>query len=319
MKTFRGLLLALPLAVLLGGCPIYTGDGGTVVPDSGPRPCVGAGCICDSSLDCEPGLVCTDNRCVVPDRVDACRTHGDCAVGAFCEDTRRECVDSATCTTDETCAGGFICDFRGTCVPQDPGQCRDQSDCGTGTTCVEGRCRTDADTCQFNYECSGTASSSLACVDNGCTAICGGDGDCAAGQTCQSGFCRATAECTSSSDCISGEHCVDARCLPDCEGSGACVGNEYCATDSFCRPAWQPTPFCSSDMDCAATSVCIDGACRTPCPTGTDEECRRFDVQLPVCASDNLCYSTNETMPECADSADCGDARSCVDGICRNE
>jgi hypothetical protein len=112
---------------------------------------------------------------------------------------------------------------------------------------------------------------------------------------------------------------VDERCLVDCEGSSACAGGEYCAEDDFCRPAWQPEPFCTTDLQCAATSVCRDGVCRTPCPTGTDEECRRFDVQLPICAADLLCYSTNETAPECATGTDCGATRSCIDGICRND
>ena len=45
---------------------------------------------------------------------------------ADCRPTRHACVDS-------DCAGGFICDFRGTCVPEVPGACRDDADCDAGT------------------------------------------------------------------------------------------------------------------------------------------------------------------------------------------
>jgi hypothetical protein len=46
-------------------------------------------------------------------------------------------------------------------------------------------------------------------------------------------------------------------------------------------------------------------------------ECRTFDAQLPICASDSLCYSTNETMPECATASDCSAGDSCIDAVCR--
>ncbi|NIR61112.1 MAG: hypothetical protein GWO02_17220, partial [Gammaproteobacteria bacterium] len=115
-----------------------------------------------------------------------------------------------------------------------------------GTICVEGFCRDQTDTCQFNYECAGMSAN--ACVNNGCTAICTDDTDCAGGQTCQGGFCRAASECSSTGDCAIGSHCVDERCLVDCETDpGACGAEEYCAMDGFCRPAWQPEPFCTSD------------------------------------------------------------------------
>src|SRR5688500_17064481 len=54
MTRLRGVLLALPLAVLFAGCPIYVDDdhhGG------GPR-CVGPGCACDTDRDCEAGTFC---------------------------------------------------------------------------------------------------------------------------------------------------------------------------------------------------------------------------------------------------------------------
>ena len=58
-----------------------------------------------------------------------------------------------------------------------------------------------------------------------------------------------------------------------------------------------PPPFCSSDDDCAEGSVCRSGVCRTPCPTGANDECRRYDAQLVSCrviSGENLCFAAGE-------------------------
>jgi hypothetical protein len=58
-----------------------------------------------------------------------------------------------------------------------------------------------------------------------------------------------------------------------------------------------PPPFCSSDDDCAAGSVCRSGVCRTPCPSGANDECRRYDAQLVWCraiSGENLCFAAGE-------------------------
>jgi hypothetical protein len=88
---------------------------------------------------------------------------------------------------------------------------------------------------------------------------------------------------------------------------------ENCGDETDTAPT-----FSTATVNCsnATGHVCRGGVCRTPCPTGTSDECRRFDVQLPICAADMLCYSTNETMPECATSRECTD-EICIDGICR--
>jgi hypothetical protein len=100
--------------------------------------------------------------------------------------------------------------------------------------------------------------------------------------------------------------------------SGACENpGDVCGSDGLCHPDTAPRPFCTSDDGCAEGHRCVDGFCRTPCPEGTDDECRRFDEQLVICATDNLCYSRAETMPECAVAEDCTGGDACINGICR--
>jgi hypothetical protein len=344
MTRLQVTFLALSLTTFLTGCPIYGGDG-----DAGPRPsyCVGAavgyGCPCTATSECDTGLRCdvtsgmcefapaclvdtdclpseicdpTSSICVPGVRPTACRTHGDCATGLYCEAS--VCTPSSTCTTDATCTGGFVCDFRDTCVP--PGACRANADCTGTQLCIEGACIDPSTTCQFNYQCG----AGRACVDNACVNICSGSAQCASGQSCQAGFCQTDpTECTTSASCTGGEHCVDGRCLPDCLTVTCAGASDACGADAFCRPTWEPRPFCTTDAQCALGSVCRGGVCRTPCPTMTGTECQTYDVQLPICqvasgSTEYLCYATNETVPECATRAECGTTQSCIDAICRN-
>ena len=330
MRKLRPILIALPFVALLAGCPIYGEQ------DSGGRPaCVGPGCECGIDYGCRDGFACERGRCVVDatcvDDEDCplgeicegscepgsrpCRTHGDCRVGEYCGDDG-QCTVSGACSDDAACADtSFICDFRDTCVPDVEGSCRGAEDCSGDRVCVEGRCRGPGDVCQFNYQCGG-----LTCVNSRCTQVCRGDDACASGEHCDGGFCVPAAECLHTDDCTDGGHCVGGRCLPDCADGGSCESTaDYCAEDEFCRPDWRPRPFCddATNEGCAMGSICRDGACRTPCPGGLNNECLEVDHQLTTCATDNLCYTTNETMPECGGQADCDLDQSCVDAICR--
>lgn len=309
----NALVAALPALMLLGGCPVYFNES----DDSGH--CVGSGCDgtvdeCDSDLDCGEGYICESDQCLPGSRTQTCVTHGDCDAGEYCSATTLECTPSGSCTSDGDCASGFECDFRNTCVPTETGHCYDTSDCTSGQACVENVCRNLEDVCQFTYQCAG---SEEVCVDNHCTGICTEDSECGSGQHCLNSYCVADpTECTSTDQCSGGAHCVDGRCLVGCASSAECSSGEVCGEDSFCRPAWAPSPFCDDNSDCREGHVCHMGACRTPCPTGTADECQRFDSQLTVCANDNLCYSDNETMPECATAIECSGGDMCVDASC---
>lgn len=300
-----GLVAFTLLGASLTGCPVW-GDGGS-------DPCRSGRCtsVCDTTADCNTGELCDGGACV-PQTM--CRTHGDCPVGAFCDATTNECTPSSECSTDAACTGGFWCDFRTTCVPHTPGDCRSNTDCSTGSLCIEDRCVVTDTTCQLDRECP----AGQACVNNECTAPCRDDGQCLAGDRCISSFCRPSTTCTTSAGCDSGERCVTGRCLPDCATALTCETGSTCAPDQFCRPDWERTPFCTMDSDCNDGRVCRVGVCRTPCPVAP-MTCMNIDAQFTGCAqegADMLCVAPTET-PACRVNADCPTGRDCVNGQCR--
>jgi len=336
MRIRAAALLTIPLSILLTGCPVWTDS----EPGTGPGPCVGLGCACFDDSECASPLECIGGRCDLPpgaclddrdcgadercsgdtcvpdvDPPTTCRADADCDANERCN-ADGECEDAPSCDGD--CDPGFACDYRGVCVAEDPGACTEHTDCTGNDLCVQDRCRSADDVCQFNYECG----PGRACLNGGCTPICVDADDCGSGSSCESGFCRPDyTECTGTSDCGAGEHCVGGRCLDDCRTSGLCASDlDLCDEDEFCRPDWERQPFCTPetvDTDCAPGSVCVEGACRTPCDTGTDRECMETDPILAVCADDMLCYTENETAPECSDERGCDPGDDCVDASCR--
>lgn len=336
MRSHRsaGLTLAMMglAGALLSGCPVYWGDdedpcraGRCAECDVNSDCATGEICSlgecipdvsCSTTADCDAGQICAGDTCVPQ---DSCRTNGDCPTGAYCEDA--VCVGSTECTGDAQCTtANFWCDFRSTCVPHGPTECRAAGDCVTGSQlCIENECVDVGETCTLDRECPG----GQVCLNAECTVVCATTDDCAAGDVCIGSFCRPQEDCSTSDDCDAGSHCVSARCLPDCRGSDTCDdAAASCEADGFCRPTWEPEPFCTMDSDCASGRVCREGVCRTPCATMMDSECMAIDSQLPLCRAsaggDFLCFSMSDLVtPECDPSRPCSGDRDCVNGQCR--
>lgn len=303
MQNTLWLAAAIAGALFLAGCPLFGDNDG----DFGP--CIGPGCVCTVTADCQEGKICnTGGVCVV-----GCRTDGDCRAGFSCG-SDNECTLSTECTSNADCSGS-ICDFRGTCVAQPSGACQTDADCSGDDVCVEGFCRARSAVCQFNSDCG----AGRACLNNRCSVVCGGGASCGPAEACVDGFCAPVAgECAMSDDCGPNRHCVDGRCFADCSGGGSCTETgSLCSDDDFCRPDIFPKPFCTGDTECSLGAVCRDGVCRTPCPSGNNTECLAADVQLPICGPDMLCLSDNEASPGCFAQADCSAGQSCVDAQCR--
>lgn len=310
-------LLSIALATLLSACPIWVEEPAEC---RSRRDCpAGHGCYagacepetCASDRDCPGGQVCDTElaRCITPSE-RACMHHDECLSDEACiEDV---CTRTGLCTLDDHCLDGTWC-VDGRCLPHTDSECRTSDDCATTELCVADACRDRDEVCQFNYECG----TDRVCVNNECSESCETHDDCPRGTRCDDGLCRPFVECESSADCAEGIECMAHRCMIACSEEAPCLDTERCAEDGYCQPDTRPRPFCMVEEDCAAGHVCHEGVCRTPCPTGTTAECRRYDSQFVLCADDGFCYSSHEIAPECATPYECTSGQSCIDASCR--
>lgn len=328
MRSLR-LLVLLPLAALLGGCPVWLDEN---EPPGPPLEC-------RDDADCAPGALCDYGVCIVPPE---CTGDGDCIPSERCDAgacvPRPSCMTPADCVTGETCVpdgycapitpcadhadcpAGTWCGGDALCFVPPTGACRDDGDCGAGALCVQDFCRDAAEVCQFNFQCGLTATfEARSCVDNACGSNCAVDADCASsGTRCASGYCVPDhAECVTHADCAEGSTCFLGRCLVSCAGDGSCaLAEDECSADGLCRPTWAPKPLCASAGDCQAGSDCVDGVCRAPCPEAP-LTCLNVDVQLTHCnQATGYCETEVERTPECFAGAECG-GQSCVNASCR--
>lgn len=233
-------LLAL-VALALGGCEIYFGDGNGGGNDDYYEYCDETGCYYCDDWGCypngggpvEPGSDCTSSA--------------QCAQGCFCN-AAGVCEETGFCNTTADCPSGMECNqSRDTCEPQ--GGCDDNADCPTGTYCE------------------------LAIGECVLTDTCATDADCGLGYTCSNGSC-VPAPCEQDADCMEGCYCDESSGV--CEESGTCTSDAdcagtpatpYCDTDRNTCVSDDPTPGCQSDADCdgqrceTSANVCVDWQC----------------------------------------------------------
>ena len=197
---------------------------------------------CDSTPDCEDGLVCVEGGCAAPS--DVCQFDLQCGGGRVCIDNA--CRDR--CASDDECGGGHVCE-RGACMASP--SCESDSMCGGDAVCFVDRCYATCDS--------------------------GGDaGACGEGEMCFAGLCRPDVRprpfCSSDDDCAPGHLCVGGVCRTPCP-SGQDV--ECLRADSqlircgdtgehlLCFTDHELNPECFSASDCSAGQHCIDATCRT--------------------------------------------------------
>jgi hypothetical protein len=212
----------------------------------------------------------------------SCRTTADCRGGWQCvwslppagpDCSGTGAVVSLPCTSDASCASGYVCDdlIVDGCSPTTLCQvpCGMRS-CDAGYTCAaDGHCAPelcpDELTCSSEYVCApGDAMADA----HGCKVASCEDGyECPAGSVCQSlnsdrHGCAPLPCASGAYSCPTGTHCspqgpyFEHGCLMDCSLSGCTPGEEDCASDEECH---QKT--CATDVDCGC-GICVNGACK---------------------------------------------------------
>jgi hypothetical protein len=220
--------------------------------DAGPAPA------CARQTDCDDGLACTDDACVIGGRCEhapvqsRCPADQRCFPGQGCAATRA-CSSSAGCDDGVPCTQD-LCVAGGTCQ-----SVRDDSRCGPGMACLAtgcaamGRCGADGD-CDDRVFCNGVER----CAGGACAA--GTAPDCGDGDPCTGDICtESMARC---------EHPPIAMC-----GGGAVTSGAYALAPAIRYSCGAGTigPISQVTLAVAAGSVTVTGfpaALSGPAPSG---------------------------------------------------
>src|SRR5689334_6589053 len=109
------------------------------------------------------------------------------AVVAACDSSP---LGTTTCTSNEDCSGGEICD-EGSCLRL----CAGDPDCDTGSACLDGVCvpgatRPDCGACRGDADClDGSICALLGDGRRVCVPLCAPDDTCPGGFACLGGAC----------------------------------------------------------------------------------------------------------------------------------
>jgi hypothetical protein len=258
--------------------------------------------------------------------VQWCESNDDCAdLGVSCDPEAHRCRTQRDAGARDGATGADAAAVRdGSNVSDAAGDagvasgCTRVEDCAAGSVCSDGRCLAASEACQFDFQCPAARE----CVDGRCLQRCAtgsGTSTCAAGQRCATdGHCRypvpGDAHCPGA--CPADQQCVGNACLAVCSAEASCGPGQRCEAGNCRADDHRAPPFCASDAQCATGSVCRAGVCRAACPTGTDEECLRRDVNFNRCSTEHVCMSTGEIVAACRLSRDCDPGQTCINARC---
>lgn len=312
MKRIFSVLVFGAGAVILGGCPIYSGDGN----GGNPPVCQGPNCApvptnCTAPSDCPSGYTCgSDSLCHA----------GDCS--------QWSCLSGYTCKVSggaATCqpSGGPDSGFQG---------CTSDAACsslGAGAKCLNGTCVAPADQCSDATQCNNGEQ----CVQGVCTPTCSASSNnCPVGYTCDvsKGVCTGNSNpCTDSSMCGGGTVCVEQHCVNPCGAGNTCAAGLVCV-DGGCIPDQKPQFVCATEGKqdaCASGSLCLHHNCYIACDASADAgtQCKAAD-KFNVCKQVNtgsgtydVCGSTSNLGNDCDPTIgkNCAGGLICIDGFCR--
>ncbi len=313
-SSYAAVTMALG-AVVLFGCPIYSGGGGgsgDVVCDSQGNCCdeSSGNCYvvnCDLSQECPGGSTCSSNGFCVGVGYDG--------GGYYTPDSGTEDGSTQDATTDCSttgCQAGFTCTVtNGTaqCLPSPDGSvaldgghrdsghahdagvdaftlppftgCTNNSQCtaeaGAGAACLDGQCVAAANQCFDSTQCPFVNNVQEECVQGVCTPACT-DGSCPAGYSCD----------TSTSVCTGNPTPCGAA-----DGGAACAKGTTCV-DEHCVPDCNRPDGGGGDAPgtCSISGdVCVDNGCipqQTPVFV-----CAGADGTRSTCAASSICLHHN--------------------------
>jgi predicted outer membrane repeat protein len=271
-------IATLGVAVVLGGCPIYSNSGNFQVCDQTacwdcPDAFYSSACVpwqCGSSADCAAGYF--------------CNVQGTCSAAASAYSPDAGLTPSG-CTTSANCPAGSSCGTDGNCHT---GECGDWGGCTAGYVCKvsngQAHC---APITQPGYDAATTGNDSgpdgagignvLADASDGSfdssdgagpTKACNADSQCGgSGAKCIDGQCTPQGQlCSDTSQCVvASEACVDGVCTPRCSANASTCPNGY-ACDiprGFCGSVNQIA--CANSAQCQGGAICVETHCVSPC------------------------------------------------------
>jgi hypothetical protein len=321
-------LLSLAAAYVASGCG--PSDDRYYCDGSGCYSCDGYGCTtvapppapaCTGQASCPAGDVCTEAGCL-----ESCTTADECERGTVCKEgvcaaptqtpgTKKECSSKSDCG-----GAGALC-VQGTCQTcggtSGPCPCAANSECASDQVCSAGACVAKSAVCRYASDC-GTGES---CVDGKCEKPCSDDAACGANAACAKGFCEPkpppSGACTSDAQCSGATpKCLAGKCAAPCTGDVECGSGQYC-NQGACSIDTRPKLLCTATdkSACSASQSCVDGYCKYTCQS--DDACRLIDARIGYCGVDHVCRTPAEAKPQCTSQSDCATGQSCVDNTCK--
>ena len=201
---------------------------------------------CNTDIECDDGIPCTDDFCFG-------------SISRTCIHTSN-CDDGAFCTGNEAC-----CSLPGGCGGTAFGDCiAGSAPCAAGDFCDEGAntcvgCILDSH-CDDGNGCTADFCSAGVCSNNPITGACSDGDPCTTGDTCNLGVCEGTP--------------LDCQALAgDCEFGNCNTGTGAC--EFFPKPNGS---LCNDGDHCSAIDTCLSGVCEG----GFADGCVRLEVRTPL-------------------------------------
>jgi hypothetical protein len=287
---------------------------------NGTETCVAGSCQGGTAVNCDDGVVCTDDSCNEgTDSCDNVANDANCDNGLYCDGaetchvtlgcqsaTAVNCNDAVACTDDSCneatdscdnvpnnsyCDDNLYCNGAETCHPQ--------NDCQTGSDPCPGQyCDEDTNTCydcEFDSEC-----------DDGL--YCNGTETCVAG-SCQGGTavnCDDGVMCTDDSCNEGTDSCDNVANDANCDNGLYCDGVETCHATLDCQAG--------TAVDCDDAVACTNGSCNEGTDSCDNVPNHSYCTDGLYCNGVETCHATLDCQAGTA--VDCDDTVACTVDSC---